>query len=600
MLPSLQSANKAIEAKEYQNALNELENYITASYSPSQIDDGVRFLLANKGNFKELDLNKTFTLLQSAVSQKILSVGETPDAFYGFLYDIVPNLESNGLINETIIALRDYYSSIDKDGTEALVIRNLLFTLGIFNGNKENAFDEYFKDTLYSDIAQMEILPDGVKLFMGLLQNFSLPFSRLQAIYEQIFCLDNFFKLDARTRRGVFAWSFHCVWNVPCYFNNLGWAELFDSWKAVLYRYLQEEKIDEAMYLHFYIHHKMGNSAQGAEDWRKFNTQIEMPCSIAYTNYAKTLNLAAISNNSNKKTKIALLMERVVLNSPLKVTLGLLKALSEDKSFTDNYEVCVYSMNYFEKSQDSQDAIKALQEFGVPLFSPAYMLSSAHYHVNHLEKALMIRDAIIRDGIDILIGCTNNFAIESFLFGSRSAQKQIFWCHGNFEYDVVSIDKRITHIALDSPLNKSSFEFSKFEAVPIDEHLKGKASEEEYKAIAEQIKKRFSKDTIILGSIGRLVKIDNDEYLSAVAEILNQTQNTVYLACGAGDVASIKARAAKFNMPIDRFYFEGHVDPHIYGHAIDVYLNTFPNPSGEAVREFTSKGENKYVVNYEG
>ena len=49
-------------------------------------------------------------------------------------------------------------------------------------------------------------------------------------------------------------------------------------------------------------------------------------------------------------------MERVVLNSPLKVTLGLLKALSEDKSFTDNYEVCVYSMNYFEKSQDSQDA----------------------------------------------------------------------------------------------------------------------------------------------------------------------------------------------------------------------------------------------------
>lgn len=600
MLPSLQNANKAIEAKEYQNALNELENYLTNSFSPSQIDDGVRFLLSNKGNLVNLDLTKTFNLLQNGVSQKILSCGETPDAFYCFLYDIVPTLPVDSLISETITALKDYYNSIDKDGTEALVIRNLLFTLGIFNGNKEDAFVEYFKNTLYSDISQMEILPDGVKLFMGLLQNLSLPFEKLKAIYEQIFCLDNFFKLNAKTRRGVFAWSFHCVWNVPCYFNNLGWAELFDNWKAVLYQYLKEQKIDEAMYLHFYIHHKMGNSAQGAEDWRKFNNEIEMPCSIEYANYAKTLNLPTIQNSVNKKTKIALLMERVVLNSPLKVTLGLLKALSEDKNFSDKYEVCVYSMNYFEKSQDSQDAIRALQEFGVPLFSPAYALSSEHYYVNHFEKALIIRDAIIRDGIDILIGCTNNFAIESFLFGSRSAKKQIFWCHGNFEYDVLGIDKRITHIALNSPLNKSSFEFEKFEAVPIDEHLKGKASEEEYKAIAANIKKRFSEDTIILGSIGRLVKIDNDDYLSAVSEILNQTQNTVYLACGAGDVASIKARAAKFNMPIDRFYFEGHVDPHIYGHAIDVYLNTFPNPSGEAVREFTSKGENKYVVNYEG
>jgi glycosyltransferase involved in cell wall biosynthesis len=92
--------------------------------------------------------------------------------------------------------------------------------------------------------------------------------------------------------------------------------------------------------------------------------------------------------------------------------------------------------------------------------------------------------------------------------------------------------------------------------------------------------------------------VNNWEYLSAVAEIMKNNPETVYLACGTGSEEEIKEKVEKLGIA-DRFYFEGFVDPHVYGYVIDIYLNTFPEPGGLSVLEFIKKAqhnENKFVV----
>lgn len=70
----------------------------------------------------------------------------------------------------------------------------------------------------------------------------------------------------------------------------------------------------------------------------------------------------------------------------------------------------------------------------------------------------------------------------------------------------------------------------------------------------------------------------------------------MYLACGTGHEESIRQRLVKFEISQDRFLFVGFVDAHVYGHLIDLYVNTFPEPSGESLGEFMEKKGTHNVI----
>jgi hypothetical protein len=116
------------------------------------------------------------------------------------------------------------------------------------------------------------------------------------------------------------------------------------------------------------------------------------------------------------------------------------------------------------------------------------------------------------------------------------------------------------------------------------------------KKIKEELLKKYGKNTVILGTIGRLIKIDSEEYIKVIAEIMKQNPNTIYLACGEGNKESILKKLKKYNIDKNRFIFTGQINPHVYGWVIDIWPETFPLYQGVSQEEFISKNNGTVIT----
>jgi len=385
--------------------------------------------------------------------------------------------------------------------------------------------------------------------------------------------------------RNFFAWCLHVIWNIKEFYNHSNWVMLYSNLKILISELIKQEKISSVMYVEFFTYHIMGNNFQTIDEWREFNKNITQKTESLYKKYASTLQKA----NPTKKNKkrIAFIKDRVVMNSVFQTEYSLFKLLKNDKTFNDNYEIAVYTVNYFEKSQDFDKCINMFEQIGVPYINPVIKFLKDGYYNNHYQKALQLRQTLLDDDIDIII-MGGVFPIIDFLYLSRTAPLQIYFSHGNCAFNIEGIDKRITHFRQEC----NEFECNLINIPITNEFLIGTAGEKE---IGELLKKdyleKYDKDTVILGTIGRLVKIDSDEYLETLSIIMKQYPNTIYLACGIGNRETIKTKLKKYNIDEKRFLFLGQINAHIYGWVIDLYLAPFPADSGQALEEFRRKGK---------
>jgi|GEM_PF-5705297 len=89
---------------------------------------------------------------------------------------------------------------------------------------------------------------------------------------------------------------------------------------------------------------------------------------------------------------------------------------------------------------------------------------------------------------------------------------------------------------------------------------------------------------LLLGSFGREVKYNNDEFVAALAQILEQVPEALYLWTGRIEAPEILARFQKFGIA-DRCRFIGWVNTAHYAQVIDLYVDTFPFASGHTAME---------------
>jgi hypothetical protein len=488
--------------------------------------------------------------------------------------------ENTKEIKKYIEILEDAYGSTTSI-SEKVLINDVIFILRLISTSKKDAIYDYLDNFLTLNIHK--ISDKDVEFFDEIIEVFGVDLV-IEYINNRLLIIDS---LDKESLRSFFNWILHKIWTAKSFFNNYKFMLLYANAKSLLYKLIEQNRIDEVMYLEFFIYHIMGNNYQTQKEWKKFNEEINKVCANFYAKYAQTHNLEKPNPTKKDKIRIAFIRDRLVNNSPFMVEYSLLKALQENKAFTDKYEIAIYSMNYFEKQNDDPKIVQKFLDIGIPVISPAADLIKDRYYNNHLEKALIIRKTLIEDDIDIMIGCVSSYDIMGFLFTTRSAPIQIYWSHGNCSYDVPGIDKRISHFEQ----NCKEFEWNIFNVPIADEFLIGN---EKDKKDGEKIKnfllEKFGKDTVILGTIGRLVKIESEEYIKTLSEIMKQNPNTIYLACGNGNQENVEKLMSKYDIDLKRVVFTGQVNPHMCGWVIDVWPDSFPLRQGQSKNEYSAKG----------
>lgn len=413
-----------------------------------------------------------------------------------------------------------------------------------------------------------------------------------------------YFAYPSQRRRSILNWQLHCFWNVSHFFNHHAWLELYVVWKELFYTMLENgsnggvEGIDEAMYMQFFMYHLCGNNFHTQEQWARFCKDIDRVAVRHYERFAKSQGIYGVSNHQpTDKIRIGILRDRLVANSPYKVEFSLLSNLLSNKAFKERYEIRIYAMKLFEKSVDDEKIVQSYENLGIPVIDVVSGFHTQGFYNSHLQKALAIKEALNTDNISILLSPNNGYGISDFILASRSAKTQIYYSHGNFVYDVPCVDSKMTHICQNK--RRISHEGYEFYGVPVKmlERFYNPPLDSQAKEKITQIRSEFPQDSVILGSIGRLVKLNSKEYWQCVIAIMQRYPQSIYLACGGGNeslvsecITSCFTQETEAQAFLQRVHFTGYIDSGIYGHIIDIWLDSFPLEQGESRIEYVAKG----------
>ncbi|WP_163533544.1 glycosyltransferase family 4 protein [Helicobacter suis] len=484
----------------------------------------------------------------------------------------------------------------------------------ILSGSKLEALDFLIRQLCLKDSAFLTHYSAFVDKLLDYLQ---IPFSLPQKILVELLSPPYFLTLTPKVQRNILNAQLHLLWNVKTYFASKAWLDLYPTYKDLFKALLEDGQLDSALFTQFMIYHVCGNAFSQADEWADFNTNIS---ALAARFYPKLLKIEtqkrgkdypSFNPEESHKIVIGVLKDRLVENSPFKVECSLFAMLLKHQAFRDRFIFKVFSMDYDEKSPNDLECITLLEnlgqyggfEGGIEVISINKTLPQDLFYQSHLEKALKLKEILYAHRVHILISPNNGYGISDFLLATRSAPVQIYYSHGNKAYCLDTLEGYITHIAPTiglyqegdiSYLGIYAPMLSFFYNPPLDNHSQ---------RLIEKTRALYAPDTQtqILGTIGRLTKLDSLEFLQSVLEILQQAPKAIYLACGIGDQKAIleklKALCLDLHLPSDllnRFQFIGYVNAHLYGHVIDLFLDTFPMHQGESKSEFM--GKNKLVL----
>lgn len=359
--------------------------------------------------------------------------------------------------------------------------------------------------------------------------------------------------------------------------------ELFNYLYKIFDEAIKLKLDDLVLYLYVPLQFSCCGVSKSQEEFKEFNEKVEK----RVEEYVKVeliprFELKAVDKQNvsiKKPLKIAFVQERLMNYSIHNAFYRLLQELK--KINDDKIEITVIDLNFPQMNGSNYFSIEEVKQLGfIFIDAQEKFIGEMTPFYSPVQKCLQLREYIISQNIDVLIGLHSQVEYN-FLFTTRSAPLQIYWSHGNSEYDIGEIDKKISHFEQKSHVE----EFETFN-VPLNFHQHMEKVDE---SIVRETRKKYPDDRFILGYIGRLIKIENNEYLESIATIMKQNKNTIFLACGSGEQDIIRQKVDALGIG-NRFFFTGHIDPKIYAEIIDLFLASFVN-GGEALDEYRNRGK---------
>jgi len=354
---------------------------------------------------------------------------------------------------------------------------------------------------------------------------------------------------------------------------------------------IEKEQTEVAFWLYYtplhYFHGATGSNIDELNE--KFKFEVEKPLE-KYILEKIVPKYNIVSNKKrikkNQKIKVALVIQRIIKHhSVVHVFYSLVKALMKNPN--EKYEFILYDLSFPESGGSDKEYVKDFISLGIRYINLHYEIFGNDIPTySILEKSIKTRQRLIDDEIDILIGLHTRVEYM-FLYATRTAPKQIYWYHNsNDQYDIRGIDAVLNHCEDRKGFKKINIlmDVEKFHRYEID------------REIIKKEKSKYPPGKFILGTIGRLIKIDNFEYLNVIAAIMKKNKDTIYIAAGAGNKESILLKIKELGLS-DRFYFPGFVNSHLYGYIINFFPDSFPINQGESLQEFMYKNkDNAYIT----
>lgn len=511
----------------------------------------------------KLDIKLIITFVQDINLLSIYDVKYIHNDELNEIIDILSEKSQNSILSSSnaLIVCFDYLLGKQSNFKQAIIV---------------NLFLKVSRDIFIDSFNIFNVLASSVKELYGYFIKY--------IFNEKFLTLDTNIQIDILYKAWVFSQQlFH---------DNEASQYAYNELKELFYLAIKQDKEEVVFWLYYtplhYFHSATQSDLQNANI--KLKEEIEDPLEeyitkIIVPKYSIKPNL--VKAKKENKIKVAFVMQRIVKHSTVFVLFDLLKDLIKNEN--REYEFILYDLNFPENGGSNQGYVNEFKALGIEYIdlhkkifgnmSPLYSL---------VEKCIKTREILIEDEIDILVGLHTRVEYM-FLYVTRTAAKQYYWFHNsNHAYDVKGIDKRITHSGQPpkSKYNMETFtiysDYSKMESKSFDK-------------LSLDIKSNFTNDMVILGSIGRLIKVDSESYINVVVEIMKENPNTIYLACGIGDKSNI-LKIIEDNKLENRFFFPGFIDTRLYCRVIDIYLDTFPEMGGESVNEFASLADKSIIT----
>lgn len=200
-----------------------------------------------------------------------------------------------------------------------------------------------------------------------------------------------------------------------------------------------------------------------------------------------------------------------------------------------------------------------------------------------VSKAVHLRVEFAARQIEIALFFRGDVILESLFSHVRAAPVQIFWAMGYDWPQFGNMDALLSCIPDASFIKRRegrSWHWYRLLFAPLNA-----VDEKDVRAMRKEV----VGDRFAFGTLCQSFKLDDEEFISALAEILNRTPRSIYIWTGTYKPHGVVRMMRDYGI-LERCVFVGWTNPRVCHGIIDVFLDTFPVGNGLSAGEAMSIG----------